>query len=270
VGGPKFETMDPAAVAELRRLLRDVAELRHRLEAALRAPAAPDSQAAADDALPDARLVTVYAGQALTVAIDHLNAWRLLVNGPEIPILAHLSLLRGALEGAVRCRWHVDATAGSGTRVGRGFAARRADQGERRKFETSPEDEARSPQPTHGRSAVQRLAELDTPEARKAREDAGIRAVGFTDTTSLMVAYGHERWFRLASGLTHGKEWALTATVLEVSAEPPLAPNVGRGTISASEPVAVALTGVAVKAVRIALAELAAYRSGPRSGPPAG
>jgi hypothetical protein len=260
--------MDPAAVAELRRLLRDVAELRRRLETALRTPAALGSHAAADDTLPDARFVTIYAGQALTVAIDHLNAWRLLANGLEIPILAHLSLLRGALEGAVRCRWHVDATVGSGTRVGRAFAARRDDQEERRKFERSPEGGARSPQPTEGKSAVQRLAELSDPEAIKARDAAGILAVGFTDTTPLMIAYGLERWFRLTSGLTHGKEWAVTATVLDVSAEPPLTPDVGYATISVSEPVAVALTGIAVRAVRIALAELAAYRSGPPSGPP--
>jgi hypothetical protein len=260
--------MDPAVVWELRGLLGDVAELQRRLEAALRAPAALSSLAAVDDALPDARFVSLYAGQALTVAIDHLNAWRLLVNGPEFPILAHLTLLRGALEGAVRCRWHVDAAVDSGTRVGRGFAARRDDQDERRKFEASPEGGARSPQQARGLSAVRRLAELDELEAVEAREAVGIRAVAFTDTTSLMVAYGHERWFRLASGLAHGKEWALVATALEELAGPPPEPKVGHGVISASEPVAVALTGVAVTAVQIALAELAAYRSAPPSGRP--
>jgi hypothetical protein len=260
--------MDPAVVAELRRMLEGVHELGRRLEAAHRAPVAPGSLAAADDALPDARFVTIFAAQALGAGIDHLNAWRLLANGPEVPILAHLTLLRGALEGATRCRWQVDATVDSGTRVGRGFAARRDDQDERRKFETSPEGSTRSPQPARGLSAVQRLAALDDPDAVKAREAAGIRTVGFTDTTSLMVAYGHERWFRLASGLAHGKEWALAATALKDSAEPPLAPKVGHGIISASEPVAIALTGVTVNAVRTALAELEAYRSAPPSGRP--
>ncbi|HEX7400176.1 MAG TPA: hypothetical protein VF302_10430 [Candidatus Limnocylindrales bacterium] len=241
-----------------------MADLSRQLEAVLRAPAAPGSLAAADDALPDARFVTLYADQALAVAIDHLNAWRLLVNGPEIPILAHITLLRGALEGAARCRWHLDATVDSGTRVGRGLASRRDDQRERRKFETSPEGGARWQQGTRGLSAAQRLAEIDDPERVKAREVLGIREVAFTDTTSLMRAQGHERWFRLASAMAHGKEWAFAATIIEESAEPPQVSEVRHGYMSASEPVAVALTGIAVDAVRGAVSELAAYRSARR------
>lgn len=260
-----YEAMDPATVGELRRLLEGVDGMWSRLEAALRAPVAPGSMAAADDALPDARFVSMYAGQAVSTAIDHLNTWRLLVYGPLIPIGAHLTLLRGALEGAARSRWHIDARRSSGIRVGRGHAARRDDQEERAKYEASREG-APHPARTRGLSAVERLAQLDDPdpeEARERREAAGIRPVGFTDTTSLMITYGHERLFRLASGVAHGKEWALEATDVRLLSDPSPTPGLGHGIVSASDSVAVAMTTVTVGAVRAALAELEAYRSTP-------
>ena len=90
--------------------------------------------------------------------------------------------------------------------------------------------------------------------------------VGFTDTTALMRTYGHERLYRLASGLAHGgKEWAMAALELTPSAGPPLAPGVRHGIFAMSEPVAIAMTGVAVEEVRIAVDELVAYRTAPRA-----
>ena len=123
-----FFPYDPAILAQLRHELAALDELWRWREAALRAPAAPGSLVAADAPLPDARFVRMYAGQALGTALDHLAAWRSLLNGPALPMVAHLTLIRGGLEGAVRCRWHVEPTKDSATRVARGLAARRDDQ----------------------------------------------------------------------------------------------------------------------------------------------
>ena len=210
--------------------------------------------------------MTIYAGQASAAALDHLHAWRLLANGPEIPIRAHLTLLRGALESADRCRWHLDASVDPGTRVGRAIATRRDDQVERSKFEASIEGGPRPDRPIKGRTALERIAELDDPDAVRERTDAGVRVVGFTDATGVLASYGHERWFRLSSGLAHNKEWALAATDLEISDEPPIAPKTGSGRFSASAPIALALTIVTTQAFRAAVADLEAYVA-PAPGP---
>ncbi len=282
MSGRDSETMDTAIVAELRRLLDGVDDLWGALEAALLAPVIPGSLAAADGALPDGRFVRMYAGQALSTAIDHLDTWRLLVRGPTIsvkcalsapvsvelmlPIGAHLTLLRGSLENAARCRWHLEARCSAGIRVGRGYAARRDDQLERASFEASRETGA-LPARTQGMSAAERLAQLDSPdpdEAERLREAAGVRTVGYADTTSLMMKYGHERLFRLASGVAHGKEWALgaTAELRPVAAAHPTA-GVSHGIVTASDQMTLVMTKATVEAVRAALADLQAYPSKP-------
>lgn len=253
---------DADTTAEIVQLLAGVDELWRRREAALRRRPARDSLAGADAGLPDARFVSIFAEQALGSAVDHLHAWRLLTRGGEIPFWAHLTLLRGALEGAVRCRWLVDSRVDSGVRVGRGYAARRDDQVERKKWSiavaaiTGP-----IPHAAPGAlSAAERLARLDDPVAIRKREEAGVRSVGFTDTTRLMKDYGLEPWYRLASGGAHGKEWALVATGLQQAPDRPSTAAVRHGVVAASAPVALALTTVAVGAVRTALKDVEAYQ----------
>jgi hypothetical protein len=254
---------DADATAEIVRLLADVDDFWRRREAVLWRPSAPGSVAVADAALPDARFVSIYAGQALGSAVDHLHAWRLLVRGGEIPYLAHVTLLRGALEGAVRCRWLVDARVECGVRVGRGYAARRDDQEERRKWETSVAaiGGSTSSHSPAALSAAERLARLDDPEAVRKRQEAGVRSVGFTNTTALMKIYRLEPWYRLASGGAHAKEWALGAADLRQAPDRPSTPAVRHGIVSASATVALELTRVAVQAVRSATEELEAYLS---------
>ena len=256
---------DPGILAEIRRLLAGVDDLRRRQEAFGRSPARPGSLAAADNALPHARLVRLFATQAVVASIDHLNAWQLLVNGPMIPMLAHLTLLRGSLEGAVRCRWLVDRTLASRLRVARGYAAKRDDQIERGKYEASSEGRPRTPR-TSGKTAAERVADLDA--ARQATLDpsdtmVGIPFVRFTDTTSLMVAAGYERWFRLTSGATHGKEWAFMAADITPTMDTTPPPGVVHGIVAASEPVALALTIVTVRVASFAVDELEAYVAAP-------
>lgn len=256
---------DPVALAAIRKMLSGLDDLqRGRVKAS---QAVPDkgSLAAADAAFPDARFVGIHAFQAISVALDHLLVWRLVVHGPIVPYAAHLTLLRAALEGAIRARWLLDCTIDSRTRVARGWAARRDDQVERDKFETSTEgdDDEEPHEPVSGKTARERLEELEAARlATLHHKDptAGIPRVGFTDTTALMIASGHERWYRLASAAAHGgKEWGLAAAVLTRSPDPTSSPGVGHGTVSASEDVAVALTSVVLRAVRYAVADAEAY-----------
>src|ERR1035437_9298246 len=134
---PSASEFDPETTEELMLVLAGVDEFWRRREAVLRRSPARGSLAAADAALPDARFVSIFAGQTLGSAVDYLHAWRLLTRGGEISFWAHFALLRGAIEGAVRCRWLVDSGVESGVRVGRGYAARRDDQEERRRWEPS-------------------------------------------------------------------------------------------------------------------------------------
>jgi hypothetical protein len=265
------DAFDPVALAEIRRLLGAVDDLWRRQAAAGRASPAPGSLAALDNAFPDARWVGIFANQALGTSIDHLNAWRLLVHGPMIPILAHLTPLRGSLEASVRCRWFVDASINSRTRVARGWAARRDDQVERGRFEASREGAGEARPATRGMSAADRIAALDSVREatlNSADDTAGVPSVGFTDTTALAITYGLERWFRLSSAGAHGKEWALAAAALTPTADTTPPPGVSHGIVSASEPVAHALTIEAVLAAQAALADLEAYIAAPPAAAP--
>jgi hypothetical protein len=262
MGTDADQKLDPAIAVELRLQLALVDDLWRRTEAAARGPIRSHSLATADDALPNARFVPLYATQALLTALDHLLAWRELIERGHVPIEAHMTLLRGALEGAVRCRWHVEARVHPGTRVGRGIAARRDDQHERRLFEASRESRARSSELAGSKTAVERLAELDDPDAVVARTTAGIRSVGYADTTSLMTKYRLERWYRLASAAAHGKEWALMATQLEPSIDVAMRPGIGAGMVSARDDVVLAFTSTTVRAVAQAVADLEHYTSG--------
>lgn len=260
-----MDDVDPAAVARLREVLAVVPSLRTRREAALRAEPPADSLAAADLALDGGRLVTVYAGQALNGAVDDLNAWRLLADGTELPLRAHMVLLRAALEASVRARWLVDPSAGAGERVGRAWAMRRRDQQERANFEASLPDGGASLHASmgpKGRTGAQRVAEVDDPAAVRAREAAGVRTVGFASATALFTHYRLEHVYRLLSGLTHGFEWTLLTAQRLPADGLPATPGTGAGIFTMSEPVAVAMTELTAGAVRIAVDEFGRYRSG--------
>jgi hypothetical protein len=255
------DPMGPAVAAELHRILGGLAGLSRRLESTIRQRSAAGTDAAADMALSNARFVGIHASQAMVNALDHLGAWKLIVDGNVHPIQAQMTLLRGALEGAVRCRWLVDANLAPATRVGRGWAAKRDDFVERRRFEEAEEGKADRPTQRGGMSAADRLRELDA-----ARVDAEIPNVGYAHSTLLMRMYGYERWFRLASGFAHGKEWVLAATSITRSQDPSAPTGVSRGMVSASDEVVLALTRVTLQAVAQALGELEVYGGLSREG----
>jgi hypothetical protein len=80
---------------------------------------------------------------------------------------------------------------------------------------------------------------------------------------SLMIRYRHERAYRIASGLAHGKEWPLLMTHLVEPGQTALAPGVGHGRFTTSEPATLDLTIIAVDAARQAVAALEVYVAAP-------
>jgi hypothetical protein len=254
---------DPLSLERIRGRLEKVPELRARVKHALYARPAPRSCAERDLALPDGRYVGIYATHALTAALDDLNTWRILAHGPELPIRSHLLLLRAALEGSLLCRWLVEAKERPARRVSRGLAARRDDQEERGRFEASFPDRgaaiARLLGP-RGRTALERLAELDEEDRAKARTAARIPPSGFADTTSLMAKHGIEPAFRLLSGLAHSKEWSLIVTEMTIDPDADQTPGVGQGRIAISLPWAEIFTNLALDSVAWAVVDMERYR----------
>ncbi len=246
--------MDAAVAAELRATLAVVGELWARYEKAARRPTAFGSPAATDAALPQSRFVSIHAAQSLVSGLDHLAAWRMLVEGGTLPIEAQMTLLRGALEGAARCRWLLDPTVDATTRVARGFAAKRDDYRERGNFEKADGRDPRAD--TGAMTADERLAELEGW-----RQQAGIPLVSFDRTTDLMKVYRLEGIFRTLSAAAHGKEWVLAAGTLDERSDPPAPPGVGHGVVSANDRLVLGMTEVVVLVVTRAVAAFEAYKS---------
>ena len=100
------EELDPARVlAGVDRLLSAVAPLRERLERLNLAGVAKGSPAARDQRSPLGELPFACASHAVMVASEHALAWRLIRDANYVPAWSHLTLMRGALEGAVIARW---------------------------------------------------------------------------------------------------------------------------------------------------------------------
>ncbi len=246
------QPMDPEVRLAILRLVENLDQMEARLKAAWERPARPGTPFASDRSIHESRFVRIHAWQAVSSSIDHIRAWKLLVECGRIPITSHLTLLRSSLEGSVRARWLLDKRLAPLTRVARGYAAKRDDFEEHQKFQESRGQPHPKPGPK-GMWAAERIPELD-----KKRSDAGIPVVGYADTTSLMVKYDFERWYRLASAAAHGKEWALSWSEIQAAAAP-LAPGISYGEVWASDEIALTLTDASIEAVGRALEAVEAY-----------
>jgi hypothetical protein len=246
--------MDPEAVQELRTALARLDALHSRAEAVNGTDPQAGSAGAADAALPHARFVLTNAGRSLTVAVDHLGAWSLIVQAGTIPLFAPMTLLRAALEAASLARWLIDADVASATRVARGVAVQLADHEERKRFETAGE----IPAGPGGKSAAGRAADL-----RAARDRDGVPLLPVERATTLAKLYGppghaDRSWlYRLTSAFAHGKEWALLAMTLgqtEAAGE-----GYGRGLMSANDKLVAGTTTLTVLQVELSVGAMEAY-----------
>ncbi len=257
--------MDPEASAELHRAVARSVAIHERAQRKIGDPR-PGSPAAADAVIPHARWIITSANMAVGVAADHLFAWKLIVDGRQIPVYAPMTLLRTALEGAVLTRWLVDPRPGALERVSRGVAAQLDDYDERRKFETSVKARAKTeglleplPPSAPGKSGADRLAELIT-----ARDDAGIPAIKQPGSTDLMMRFGAPDYrdvsslYRLVSAFAHAKPWALHATSVGPTS-PSGTQGIQGGQVTANDDVIIGTTDLVAGIVETAIGDLERY-----------
>jgi hypothetical protein len=204
--------------------------------------AAPGSLAAADALVAHARRVVAATATALSVATDHLVAWRTIApSGSPLTIYAPITLVRAALEGAFVARWLVDPTSESVQRVARAMAWQIEDYRQRASFEAAAiaRAEARG-HPVRKLDPPAHTGEQRRAELVAARAAAGIPEVRLPKMTELARLYGlagkvDAHWaYRLASAYAHGLPWSLMSTTLS-DARPAATAGLNRGRVTASD-----------------------------------
>ncbi|HVM31464.1 MAG TPA: hypothetical protein VM305_11920 [Candidatus Limnocylindrales bacterium] len=177
---------------------------------------ATPSPATDDVAYPAGRSVWDMATAAWQSGGDNLLAWHhLLVTATVQPHAAQYTLVRGALEGAVTCRWLTDPYVAPERRRLRGAAAQLEDFAERRKFEESI---GAGPFVLPAKSGADREADFKdllieqdmVPEERM--DD--FRTMGITDRCKhyALVSGRDGSWlYRVLSAYAHGMQWPLLA-----------------------------------------------------------
>lgn len=259
-------TTIPAAADTLRR----VPALIDGYEAVVKAGRAPGSPARVDAALPAGRTAYDLATSAWLSGGDNLLAWHHLRLGASVqPPSAQYTLLRGALEGAVTCRWLVDPWATSKERRRRGAIAQLEDYVERGKFEASIDTRPFVAPAKSGADRAADLRQLLVSEGEMAADaTADPRSLSMTDRFKLYAmtsGYDGSWLYRVLSAFAHGRQWPLA----------PFGEIVERVNDSSGDGVVIKLTAregpvdgvtvVAFLALQRALAELTWYMGhGPR------
>ncbi len=156
-GSPVWAPIDGRAQATLSHELTKIDQLSRRLDVAVLTP--PAAGSTASDDLTDRMRAYAYdhAATAMRASLDHLRAWRTLLVACEMPMRAHLSLLRTGHEAALLACWLAEPTIDADTRLARGVAAQAADYEERRKFEDAIGMRVATPP---GKLASDRLSDL--------------------------------------------------------------------------------------------------------------
>ncbi|MFK3983122.1 hypothetical protein ACI2K4_22435 [Micromonospora sp. NPDC050397] len=154
---------------------------------------------------------------ATRTALDHLRAWQTLFTSGEIPVYAHFSLLRSAHESALFAYWLSEPGLDRDERRRRGIAGQVADLDERRKIEEA----IGRTEATPGKLAAKRLEDLmdkatELGLTTKNKNGKTILAPGTPSVVELFDRYEAappevkaSYLYRLYSGYTHGKQWAL-------------------------------------------------------------
>lgn len=173
---------------------------------------APGSKAHRDAKHALGEIAWTLAIPAFAIGLDHLLSWReIRTVAKKQPTFAHLTLLRGAIEGTAVSRWLADPTITASERVRRSAGVQLADYQQRLVLER------RVPyqpvQPASGRTAAQRIAALERLLRMRA-----VRPEPMPSATDLFRRYAYvddpetgEALFRFMSGMAHGKTWSLFA-----------------------------------------------------------
>lgn len=262
--GSDGDTQDPRITARLAQILAQAPIMLDRLGATARAGTSPRSPAAEDAISQLGHNTRIMAIDHLSTGIEHLVVWHRLLAAGVQPYATHMTLIRGALEGAVTCRWLLDPPRDSAERVRRGVAVLLEDYGNRRGFERDFGIDPEAIKPP-AKSGAERYKEL------QAERDAA--KIGPIKVPSMTYRFGGyvglqpgpgRAIYRLLSAYAHGKQWkGLTAKfqVVEEGAEV----RGGRLVkVTANDDMSVMLTALGMKTARIALDELQAYCGGTR------
>jgi hypothetical protein len=193
-------------------------------------------------------------------ASDNLLAWHYLIERARVqPMVAHGTLARGTIEGAVMTRWLAEPGITAVEQRNRGASAQLSDYRLRRQFE---QEIGISSAHRHEGGQPASIRERDHRAEMRAHQ---VPPLGELDMTQLFRRYAvHGRrdgaWlYRLVSGFAHGRPWAL-ATGRLADLNLPSAPASGRiVSATASDKGAALLALTSVDVLRAALDDLAAY-----------
>lgn len=217
-GDPPRADISPRVAAAVRQDLARVDELWRRLDVVVLTPPAEGSAAQQELGQPLRAYAHDHASTALRAALDHLRAWRNLFTAGEVPMYAHLSLLRTAHESALFAYWLAEPGIDADTRRARGVAAHADDQDERRKCEKAMEL-AKPALPA--KLAVDRLAELMAAAAQCGLVGPNKKGDPVLTTTAPAAVELFDMYetvrppakpqsiYRWYSGYAHAKQWAL-------------------------------------------------------------
>ena len=256
---PRPNLQDPAVTARLARILNGARPLKARLEFAVRAGVMTGSPAATDRAHPLGHHVAILAGDYLSTGIEHLVVWEHLLLAGMQPRIAHVTLIRGALECAVTTRWLLDPRIDSADRIRRGVALLVEDYANRRDFEDDLGVATRKLEPPV-KSGAERLAELKT--------ERGATAVGRIDVPTMTARFGAytlvapgtgRATYRLISAHAHGKQWKGLAATYEVANDAAMIKGGLIVKVGPNDDMAIWLTALATRVSTTALSEFEGY-----------
>jgi hypothetical protein len=208
----------------------------------------------ADSSEPLGELIRASAVVAMTNSLDHLLAWATLyLRGKLAPTFAHMTLLRGAVEGASTARWLVEPAVARRVRIAGGTGAELVDLAEVNKIQRLPRRTAAPPR-TSGRPAAARIRELE--DAAAATGICPLR-IGHTDA---VARYGAGEFsYRLLCAFAHGgTAIPLAMSLLDVSKTDD-ADTLRSGLMEADDQVALDMTEIVMRTVLTALREVYAY-----------
>jgi hypothetical protein len=252
------DNQDPRITAKLVEVLGQAPVLFDRLSATSRAGAQPGSNAATDEASPLGHHVRIMAIDHLITGLDHLVMWHRLLTAGVQPYASHITLIRGAMEGAVTCRWLIDPREDSAGRVRRGVALLLEDYGNRDDFERDfgIADAIKPP----AKTAAARRAEL-----KAARIAAKIGPTQAPKMTTLFGGYiglppaRGRAIYRLLSAWAHGKQWKGMTAKFEIVEGAVAVPGGKLVRATANDDLSLNLTVLGMMTSARALNELDAY-----------
>jgi hypothetical protein len=217
---PTSEPANPALIQRLHDTLARAVELEETFEAQHRLPVHASSGLRRDEATGNAASVFNTASAAMVGALDHLHTWYQIVAGDlkrfPLPVFSHYTLAHAAYEPALLTLWLLDPEVDSDERIGRGYAAQLRSLEDMRKFQTDAGMTSAAANATPLYDRLFAAARAAGYVKRNTKGDEQL-TVGPPSMVDLFNRYDQPNglvskpaWlYRVLSGHTHGREWAM-------------------------------------------------------------